>query len=212
MLMQTIRAPVSHPIDIADLRPTQITIGFREAEARAAKLKAQADVDPEKLVRKTVIPVVKGIKNNFYVIDHHHLCKASLLAGSTQVSVIVVLNLARLDRDAFWVFMDNRGLVHPFDEDGKRCDYADIPKSIQEMKDDPFRSLAGALRRKGGYAKDTTPFSEFLWADYLRRQFKNKDVLKDFDATLNAALELAKKPDADHLPGWCGPVSADDAT
>ncbi len=128
------------------------------------------------------------------------------LAGHDQVSVIVVLNLARLEKDAFWVFMDNSGLVHPFDDQGKRRAYRDIPKSIEDLLDDPFRSLAGALRRKGGYAKDTTPFSEFLWADFLRRRIDPKDVEKNFDAALEAALALAKKMDADYLPGWCGPV------
>lgn len=205
-MFQAVRAPLSHPVEIAELKPTQMTVGVKEVETRAAKLKALAAQDGEKLVRKHVIPVVKGPKENYYVIDHHHLCRAMLLAGATQVSATVVLNLARLDKDAFWVFMDNSGLVHPFDEDGKRCAYSDIPKSIEDMKDDPFRSLAGALRRKGGYAKDTMPFSEFLWADYLRRQIKAKDVAKDFDAALETALLLAKKPEADYLPGWCGPV------
>ncbi len=205
-MFQAVRAPLSHPVEIAELKPTQMTVGVKEVETRAAKLKALAAQDGEKLVRKHVIPVVKGPKENYYVIDHHHLCRAMLLAGATQVSATVVLNLARLDKDAFWVFMDNSGLVHPFDEDGKRCAYSDIPKSIEDMKDDPFRSLAGALRRKGGYAKDTMPFSEFLWADYLRRQIKAKDVAKDFDAALEAALLLAKNPEADYLPGWCGPV------
>ena len=127
------------------------------------------------------------------------------LAGHEQVSIIVVLNLVRLEKDAFWVFMDNRGLVHPFDDQGKRRAYRDIPKSIEDLLDDPFRSLAGALRRKGGYAKDTTPFSEFLWADFLRRRIDPKDVEKNFDAALEAAFALAKKMDADYLPGWCGP-------
>lgn len=206
MSMQTVRAPVSHPVDIADLRPTQMTVGMKEVETRAAKLKALAEQRNDQLVRKHVIPVVKGPKERFYVIDHHHLCRASLVAGVQQVSVTVVLNLARLDKNAFWVFMDNRGLVHPFDEHGRRRDYRDIPKSIEDMADDPFRSLAGALRRMGGYAKDTTPFSEFLWADFLRRRFERKDVEKDFAAALEAAFALAKKHDADHLPGWCGPV------
>lgn len=205
-MLQMVRAPLSHPIDIAELKPTQMTIGLKEVETRAAKLKALAQEDGEKLVRKHVIPVVKGPKENYYVIDHHHLCRAMLLAGSTQVSVIVVLNLVRLEKDAFWVFMDNSGLVHPFNDEGKRCDYHDIPKSIADMTDDPFRSLAGAMRRKGGYAKDTTPFSEFLWADFLRRRFARKDVENNFEATLAAALDLAKKSEADFLPGWCGPV------
>ena len=139
------------------------------------------------------------------MIDHHHLCKALLLAGSDQVSVIVVLDLERLDKDAFWVYMDNRGLVHPFDEDGKRRHYEDIPKHIKDLTDDPFRSLAGALRRKGGYAKDTTPFSEFLWADFMRRRFNRKDVEKDFGATLDAAFDLAKSTEADHCRAGAAP-------
>ncbi len=206
MLMQTVRAPISHPVDIAELKPTQMTIGLKEVETRAAKLKTLVQQDGDKQVRKHVIPVVKGPKEKYYVIDHHHLCRAMLLAGATQVTVTVVLNLLRLDKDAFWVFMDNRGLVHPFDDQGKRCAYGDIPKSVEGMADDPFRSLAGALRRKGGYAKDTTPFSEFLWADFLRRRIERKDAEKNFGVALQAALKLAKSPDADHLPGWCGPV------
>ena len=206
MMMQSVRAPLSHPVDIAELRPTQMTIGLKEAETRAANLKAVAKQSTDKLVRKHVIPVVKGPKDKYYVIDHHHLCRAMQLAGHEQVSIIVVLNLVRLEKDAFWVFMDNRGLVHPFDDQGKRRAYRDIPKSIEDLLDDPFRSLAGALRRKGGYAKDTTPFSEFLWADFLRRRIDPKDVEKNFDAALEAAFALAKKMDADYLPGWCGPV------
>jgi len=206
MMMQSVRAPLSHPVDIAELRPTQMTIGLKEAQTRAANLKAVAKQGADKLVRKHVIPVVKGPKDKYYVIDHHHLCRAMQLAGHEQVSIIVVLNLVRLEKDAFWVFMDNRGLVHPFDDQGKRRAYRDIPKSIEDLLDDPFRSLAGALRRKGGYAKDTTPFSEFLWADFLRRRIDPKDVEKNFDAALEAAFALAKKMDADYLPGWCGPV------
>jgi hypothetical protein len=156
-----------------------------------------------------LIPVVKGPKDRLYVIDHHHLCRALLLSGSDQASVTVVLNLQRLQKEEFWIFMDNRGLVHPFDADGKRRSYSDIPKKIKDMTEDPYRSLAGALRRMGGYAKDTTPFSEFLWAEFLRRRIDEKEVEKDYPAALEAAFGLAKKKEADHLPGWCGSVEED---
>jgi hypothetical protein len=62
------------------------------------------------------------------------------------------------------------------------------------------------VRRRGGYAKDTTPFSEFLWADFLRRRLNREEVEKRFENALDAAYELARKPEADHLPGWCGPI------
>ena len=50
------------------------------------------------------------------------------------------------------------------------------------------RSLAGELRRMGGFAKDTTPFSEFLWADYLRRKLSRKAVDANFEKALEKAL------------------------
>jgi hypothetical protein len=74
------------------------------------------------------------------------------------------------------------------------------------LVDDPYRSLAGELRLNGGFAKDTTPFSEFLWADFLRHRLKRADVAKNFDAALATAMTLAKSEDANYLPGWCGPV------
>jgi hypothetical protein len=82
-----------------------------------------------------------------------------------------------------------------------------VPKTVADLKDDPFRSLAGELRRIGGFAKDTTPFSEFLWADFLRRRMKRKNVERDYDKALEKALDLAKSREAVYLPGWCGPAS-----
>jgi len=57
----------------------------------------------------------------------------------------------------------------------------------------------------GGYSKDMTPFSEFLWADFLRGRIRRKAIEKDFDTALAKALKLAKSQDAAYLPGWCGP-------
>src|SRR5271166_5610391 len=134
MMISSLRSPLTRRVDIGELRPTQITVGMTEVETRAKRLKQQADGDLEKFLRKHVIPVVKGPKEALYVIDHHHLCRALLLAGGEEVLVTVVLNLARLEEEyAFWVFLDNTGLVHPFDADGKRCDYAEIPASIMKM-------------------------------------------------------------------------------
>lgn len=119
--------------------------------------------------------------------------------------VIVVANLSNLDRDAFWTVLDHRQWVHPYDAKGRRHAYEDIPQTVFDLADDPFRSVAGALRRVGGFAKDTTPFSEFLWADFLRRRMKQTTIEKDFKAALKTAMKLAKGSEAKYLPGWCGP-------
>ena len=69
--------------------------------------------------------------------------------------------------------------------------------------------FAGELRRAGGFAKDTTPFSEFLWADFLRRVIPRKVVEDHFSKALEKALAAAKTHDAIYLPGWCGPADDD---
>ena len=119
----------------------------------------------------------------------------------------MISDLSGLDKDAFFVVLDNRGWMHPFDENGKRRNYEAIPKTIASLVDDPYRSLAGELRRQGGFAKDTTPFSEFLRADFLRRRIDWDAVAKNFDKAMKDAMSLSKGKDADYLPGWCGPTS-----
>ena len=64
--------------------------------------------------------------------------------------------------------------------------------------------VAGMLRNAGGFAKDTSPFAEFLWADYLRPHITRSQIRKAIDVALREAQGLAKSPLARYLPGWSG--------
>jgi hypothetical protein len=207
--MPHVREPIINPVPIADLRPTQITVGMREVEEMQKRWRARSAKKGGKFLGSHMIPVVLGPKKRHYIIDHHHLCRALHEQGQKDVLVSVVAKLDQLERDQFWFVLDNSGWLHPFDENGRRRHHRDIPKSVGGLVDDPFRSLAGELRRAGGFAKDTTPFSEFLWADFLRHRMKAKAVTRDFDQALERALALAKSEEANYLPGWCGPVTGD---
>jgi len=201
-----VREPVLQPVAISDLRPTQLTVGMREVHEKRRRLRKHPTKKISKYLGSHMIPVVRGPKKHLYIIDHHHLSLALHGEGVKEVAVTVTANLSTLEPDEFWTVMDNRNWMHPFDVDGRRRHYNDIPKAVTGLVDDPFRSLAGELRRAGGFAKDTTPFSEFLWADFLRRRVKRKIVVSDFNHALEKALELAKSDEATHLPGWCGPA------
>lgn len=201
----SIREPLLNPVPIAELKPTQITVGFREVDAKRRQWREQADDKGSEFLGKHMIPVVLGPKERRYVIDHHHLCRALHDEGVKDILVNVVADLRNLTKASFWVFLDNRSWCHPYDADGRRTGFKDIPDSISDMTDDPYRSLAGELRRAGGFAKDATPFSEFIWADFLRRKIKPKLVNEDFAGALVKAMRLAKQEDAAYLPGWCGP-------
>ncbi len=205
----SVREPLLKPVALADLRPTQITVGYREVKEKRKAWKEIADSKGSEFLGKHMIPVILGPKERHYVIDHHHLGLALIEEKVKDILVNVVADLRTLTQEAFWVFLDNRGWMHPFDADGQRKTYADLPKALTDLVDDPFRSLAGELRRAGGYAKDTTPFAEFLWADFLRRRIKRKLVESDFAAAIEKALGFAKSKDTEFLPGWCGPNDGD---
>ena len=205
--MVSVREPVLHPVPLEDLRPTQITVGMREVEEKRQRWREHKEKKKGEYLGQHMIPVILGPKERHYVIDHHHLSRALMEEGEKDVLVTVAADLSMLERDAFWVVLDHRGWVHPYDEKGERRSFDAIPKSIDDLLDDPFRSLAGELRRSGGFAKETTPFSEFLWADFLRRRIPRKTVEKDFANAMEKALSLAKSQDARYLPGWCGPAA-----
>ncbi len=204
--MQLPREPLLNPTPILELRPTQITVGMNEVRLKQAAWRSQHGEKPAQFLGQHMIPAVLGPKRRHYITDHHHLALALHNEGVESVLVTVTADLSRLDEQAFWFFLDNTGLTHPYDADGVRQDYQDIPKNVKHLADDPYRSLAGELRRVGGYAKETVPFSEFLWADFLRRRIRRKLIARDFSKAAAAALVLAKEQEASYLPGWCGPA------
>jgi hypothetical protein len=201
--------PLSIGAPVSDLRPTQMTLGFREVEVKRRQWRAADHEARIKLLQRHVVPAVIGPKGRLYIVDHHHFTKALLEEDVPLVGVYVLADLERLGKAEFWTFLDNNDWCHAYDAEGERRPLTDIPKSLPDLTDDPFRSLVGELIRAGGCAKTDTPFFEFLWADFLRRRIKRQLVEKDFGTALVKALDLAKSPDAKSLPGWSG---ADPAT
>lgn len=199
------RDPIIHPTLIVDLHPTQLTVGMREVERKRKAWSEKGGPAKVHSLATHMVPVVLGPGGERFITDHHHLARALFEDGQKEVYVIVVGDLSHAEPGYFWNLMDYHGWTHPYDEKGRRCDCADLPKSVKGLRDDPYRSLAGELRGLGGFTKDSTPFTEFVWADFFRTRIKRKALTDDFDEALKAAYAAAKSPEADFLPGWCGP-------
>lgn len=201
--------PVHHHLvvqDLAALRPTQAAVGMHEVQHKRQEWRALKKSERKALIESHWFPSVLGPGNRYFIVDHHHLGMALHLEGQPQVQVTVLRDLSWLDLDTFWRTMEFSQLAHPYGADGRRMAFSKLPKSIDQLKDDPYRSLAGLLRQQGGYAKVDVPFSEFLWADYLRQHFKKSEVQDLTKPVLAKALKLAKLASARYLPGWCGKV------
>lgn len=132
-----IREPTYHSTTLSDLRPTQITIGMREVEAKRSRWREKHGKKAGEFLASHMIPVVLGPEKRRYVTDHHHLARALHEEGVMHVATAVVLDLSRLKPDSFWFVLDNRGLMHPFDQNGERRHYREIPDTIGELVDDP---------------------------------------------------------------------------
>lgn len=182
----------NNTLAIASIRPTQITVGFREVAEKRRRIRAALDTSG--IVERRVIPVVLGPDLNHYALDRHHRLAALIAEGFTRAPVRVVADFRHSSPSGFWIDMDRRGWCRPFDAEGRRTDYSEIPSSIAALSDDPFRSLASALRRIGGHPKDRKLFSEFAWADYLRGLISVEELNASFEAALDTALLLSLAP------------------
>lgn len=194
---------------LADLRPTQMTVGAAEVAVKRsqwAQLKPKAR---DKLLQSHWFPAVRGPRERFYIVDHHHLGQALTHEKVQNVWVMQLADFSGVETDLFWRLMEFHHWAHPYDEKGQRHDFAAIPKRLTQLRDDPYRSLAGEVRKAGGYAKDSAPFTEFLWADFFRPYF-GKSELGHVDgqglpqACVVSAVALARSAKARFLPGWSG--------
>jgi len=199
-------SPVLHPIKIKDLRPTQMTVGLREVYEKRASWRIHLDADRGgEWLGRHMVPVVHGPGDTWWIVDHHHLARALHDEGVSEVLTTIVAKLDHLPKKRFFSVLDYFNWLHCYDAQGHPKDYSDLPRHVGKLADDPFRSLAGAARAGGGYAKTQTPYAEFLWADYLRDRIKRAHIDEKWDKAVARAILLARDRDASYLPGYAGP-------
>ena len=206
-MYQVSRNPSLVCVRLARLRPTQLTVGYMEVTIKAREWARLPRKHLKAELESHVFPAVIGPKGEHYIIDHHHLGIALIEQGVREGYVAVLDDLSYLEPTVFWRTMEFRSWSHPYDRRGRRCDYRDMPRRLKDLQDDPYRSLAGIVRRAGGYAKDEAPFVEFLWADYFRPRVAAKLIRRAPARARQAALRLAHSEEARYLPGWSGQVS-----
>ena len=197
---------------LADLRPTQMTVGTAEVVVKRAQWAALKRKARSKLLAEHWFPAVKGADGHFYIVDHHHLGVALLAEKVDTVWVMPLADFSTLEHDMFWRVMEFHQWAHPYNEKGDRRDFNKIPQRLTGLADDPYRSLAGAVRRAGGYAKDAAPYTEFLWAAFFRPRFRKADLRVEGDQGLSPsivteAVALARSSQAQFLPGWSGVIA-----
>ncbi|MFC3068469.1 ParB-like protein [Phenylobacterium soli] len=176
---------------IADLYPTQFAVGFREVAHKRWRYRQASPAERAALISGRAVPVVRGPGGRTFVLDRHHWLCALQAEGVASAPTFTVGDLSASGPDRFWRTLQDRGWCRLYDAEGRRRSHEDMPQSLSALQDDPFRSLASALRRRGGFDKIDVPFSEFHWADGLRRSLDPELLAQDFEAALERGLLLA---------------------
>jgi hypothetical protein len=178
---------------------------MREIDVRAEKLSKMGHEEFHGYVRDRKVPVVLAPRDRVYLVDHHHLTRAAWEAGRKEMPVEVVADLAKHSLPDFWRVMDEKHWVHLYDQFGHGPrDPIDLPESVRGLADDPYRSVAWAVKEQGGYKKTDVVFSEFTWAEFFRKNLKIHPVFDDWDRAVKLAMDLAGSPACSKLPGYLG--------
>jgi hypothetical protein len=180
--------------NILQLKPTQFAIGLEEVDFKVQKLLAMTPKQLKKHQDARVIPGVLGPDGDFYMVDHHHAARACWEVGIKKVRVYVLADYRNLSTEKFWQKMKVMGWVYLYDQFGKgHKDYNLLPQDVRGMADDPYRSLAWAVKEAEGFPKSDVPFFEFAWADHFRKEIPAKLVRDNFKLATKKAVKMAKE-------------------
>lgn len=193
-----------HEIKIHRLHPTQITVGLAEVMEKRNHLAALHRDQLRDFLSAHPIPAVEGPNDKLYITDHHHLARALADENVDSGFFLVEADFSTFAMDLFWRAMNGNHWVHPYDEQGVLRTFEEIPKNVEHLKDDPYRSLAGFVRDAGGFAKTAEVYAEFQWANFFRSRVTIGSGQGAYDVAREQGLILAKSMAAQGLPGYTG--------
>ena len=101
-----------------------------------------------------------------------------------------------------------------FDEQGKPVAFEQLPSRLNELRDDPYRSLAWAVEKQDGFYKPCSDFAEFAWANFFRTHGAKgepgapiataDEIRSNLKEVAKLAKKLAQSDAARELPGYKG--------
>jgi hypothetical protein len=201
--------------DLTKLRPLQGALGMKQVTYMKNRI-ADHPKHARRRLEEDPIKVVAGVGGQLFIIDHHHTAEAWLGAKTEWVAnaLCKIVNSEKglppefKTEDEFWAALKSADLVRLKNESGVEVDTSQLPKTLEAMTDDPYRSLAWFVRHKGGFCKSPREFAEFAWADWFRSKSLTLEIQNlpsdpnDKNATVDEAVEMAHSSEAESLPGY----------
>jgi hypothetical protein len=196
-------------ISLENIHPTQFLLGMVSIPKKIKKVnKAIKKGELDDFLKEKVLPVVIGPDGLFYILDGHHSTYALLKskAKNKYVYVSIDKNCSDCSMQEFISYMED-GRSYLYDNDFVKQDFNTLPKTLNALKDSPYRSLSWLVRKEGCYNKVKVNFLEFLWAKVLMDEM-NLDLTgadkKELKTHIEASCNIVRKLKYSSMPGYVG--------
>ena len=187
-------------VRLANLHPTQPSVGLLQVEDDVAEL-TRKQQDGLKATKKKRIPLVIGPDGHFYLTDRHHLSSALWRMDRREAHARIIGHLQ--NAATFWQEMQANHWVWLQDTHCNPIRPEQLPNTLAELSDNPYRALAGYAQDKGWIDKTDAYFMEFQWACYLGKKLDWAPVTRDnLKQRLKQVAPLMCADGAKSLPGY----------
>lgn len=194
-------------VPIARLRPTQWCVGLAEVWARQQDFAKESREERLSALKQKPVPLVRSAAGDLWMVDRHHRL-SGLLGLDPHASAwgYVIAEPAVSDSQEVLSFLDAKGWLYLVDGrgNGPRLP-TELPESLLDLDDDPYRSLVWKLKKEGLIKPQPhIPYHEFRWGAWLRRRPLPPFSSRSLEPALAPARRLVCSPAASDMAGWRG--------
>ena len=194
-------------VPVAALHPTQWCVGLAEVWSRQQDFALKTREARLSELKRKPVPLVRNVGGQLWMVDRHHRLRALLeLDRQSTTWAYVIAELQVDDRAAVLDVLDQRGWLYLFDGRGNGPRRPlELPQSLMELDDDPYRSLVWKLKQEGLIKPQRQiPYHEFRWGAWLRSRPLPPFSSRHLNPALIPARRLVCSQAASGLPGWKG--------
>ena len=194
-------------VPVRNLRPTQWCVGLAEVWARQNDFATETRSERLDYLRGKPVPLVRGSSGDLWMVDRHHRLRALLEIDPQAITPgYLIADQVGNDLQDVLAFLQRHGWLYLYD--GRGCgprEATDLPPSLLELEDDPYRSLVWKLKKEGAIKPEPQiPYHEFRWGAWLRSRPLPPFSSRQLEPALQPSKRLVCSASASGMPGWRG--------
>ena len=194
-------------VPIAKLQPTQWCVGLAEVWARQEDFSKDSRQERLDYLKRKPVPLVRSAAGELWMVDRHHRLRGlhGLDAHATAWGYVIT-DLPSSKREDVLRFLQQQGWLYLYDGRGQGPRAPEqLPPSLMDLEDDPYRSLVWKLKKEGAIKPQAQiPYHEFRWGAWLRRRPLPPFSSRRLEPALPTARNLVCSQAASSIPGWKG--------